>query len=64
MNVIDGMEVGNALWSKTSTVDIVNFTQMNGMRLFEVGATRPVSPSCVPVVEGAGAKIVRPIKDK
>lgn len=44
-------------------VDIVNYAQTNGMRLLEVGATRPVCASCVPVVEGAGAKIVTPIKE-
>lgn len=44
-------------------VDIVNFAQTNGMRLLEVGATRPVCASCVPVIEGAGAKIVTPIKE-
>jgi filamentous hemagglutinin len=45
-------------------VDIVTFAQQNNLRLIEVGATRPVCPSCVPIVKGAGAKIVTPIKGR
>ncbi|HYO66412.1 MAG TPA: hypothetical protein VEU33_10045 [Archangium sp.] len=42
--------------------DIVNFTQQNGLRLLEVGATRPICPSCAAVIEGAGAVPVTPLK--
>ncbi len=42
--------------------DIVNFTQQHGLRLLEVGATRPICPSCAAVIEGAGATPVTPLK--
>jgi filamentous hemagglutinin len=42
--------------------DIVNFTQQNGLRLLEVGATRPICPSCAAAIEGAGAVPVTPLK--
>ena len=42
--------------------DIVNFTQQNGLRLLEVGATRPICPSCAAAIEEAGAVPVTPLK--
>lgn len=42
--------------------DIVNFAQQNGLRLLDVGATRPICPSCAALIEGAGAKTVTPLK--
>src|SRR6218665_2945876 len=43
--------------------DIVNFTQQNGLRLLEVGATRPICPSCAAAIEEAGAVTVTPLKE-
>jgi filamentous hemagglutinin len=42
--------------------DIVNFAKQNGLRLFEVGATRPICPACASLIEGAGARPVTPLK--
>ncbi|WNG18460.1 hypothetical protein [Cystobacter fuscus] len=42
--------------------DIVNFTQQYGLRLLEVGATRPICPSCAAAIEEAGAVPVTPLK--
>ncbi|XXT16045.1 RHS repeat-associated core domain-containing protein [Sorangium sp. So ce429] len=42
--------------------DIVNFAQRHGLRLLEVGATRPICPSCAALIEGAGAQPVTPLK--
>ena len=42
--------------------NIVNFAQQNGLRLLDVGATRPICPSCAALIEGAGAKAVTPLK--
>jgi RHS repeat-associated protein len=42
--------------------DIVNFAQQNGLKLLEVGATRPICPSCASLIEGAGATAVTPWK--
>ena len=42
--------------------DIVNFAQQNGLRLLEVGATRPICPNCATLIERAGAQPVTPLK--
>jgi RHS repeat-associated protein len=42
--------------------DIVNYAQQNGLRLLEVGATRPICPACAAAIEGAGARAVTPLK--
>jgi filamentous hemagglutinin len=42
--------------------DIVNYAQQQGLRLLEVGATRPICPSCAASIEGAGARPVTPLK--
>ena len=42
--------------------DIVNFTQQHGLRLLEVGATRPICSSCAAAIEEAGAVPVTPLK--
>lgn len=42
--------------------DIVNYARQNGLRLLEVGATRPICPECAAVIEGAGARAVTPLK--
>jgi RHS repeat-associated protein len=43
--------------------DIVNHAQKNGMRLLEVGATRPICSRCASAIAGAGAKPVTPLKE-
>lgn len=43
-------------------VDIVNYAQQNGLRLLEVGATRPICPACAAAIEEAGARAVTPLK--
>jgi transposase-like protein len=42
--------------------DVVNFAQQNGLRLLEVGATRPICPACTADIEWAGARPVTPLK--
>jgi RHS repeat-associated protein len=42
--------------------DIVNLAQQNGLRLLEVGATRPICPPCAKLIEQAGATPVTPLK--
>jgi len=42
--------------------NVVNFAQQNGLRLLEVGATRPICSSCAALIEGAGARPVTPVK--
>jgi len=42
--------------------DVVNFAQQNGLRLLEVGATRPICPNCATLIERAGAQPVTPLK--
>jgi filamentous hemagglutinin len=41
-------------------IDILNYANQRGLRLLEVGATRPVCRSCVPTLERAGVLIVTP----
>lgn len=43
--------------------DIVNYAQQNGLRLLEVGATRPICSTCAAMIEGAGARAVTPLKE-
>jgi filamentous hemagglutinin len=40
--------------------DVVSFAQQNGMRLLQVGATRPICSSCASLIEAAGAVPVGP----
>lgn len=42
--------------------DIINFAQQNGLNLLEVGATRPICPSCASLIKGAGATPATPLK--
>ena len=42
--------------------DIAAYAQQNGLRLLEVGATRPICPSCAAAIEAAGATPVTPLK--
>ena len=42
--------------------NIVNLAQQNGLNLLEVGATRPIYPSCASLIESAGATPVTPLK--
>ncbi len=42
--------------------NIVNFAQRQGLQLLELGATRPICPSCAAPIEGAGARPVTPLK--
>ena len=42
--------------------DIATYAQENGLRLLEVGATRPICPTCAAAVEAAGATPVTPLK--
>ena len=42
--------------------DIVNYAQKNGLRLLEVGATRPICPGCATLIDQAGATPVTPLK--
>ena len=42
--------------------DIVNYANANGLRLLEVGATRPICPGCAAAIRGAGAVPVTPLK--
>jgi filamentous hemagglutinin len=42
--------------------DIVNSARQSGVNLLEVGATRPICPACVSLIERAGAKPVTPWK--
>jgi filamentous hemagglutinin len=35
--------------------DIMSFAHQNGLRLLEVGATRPICPTCAAAIERAGA---------
>jgi RHS repeat-associated protein len=42
--------------------DIVKYAQQNGLRLLEVGATRPICPACAAAIAGAGARAVTPLK--
>jgi filamentous hemagglutinin len=42
--------------------DIVNFARQNGLKLLEIGATRPICPSCASLIKHVGAKIVTPLK--
>ncbi len=42
--------------------DIVNYAQQNGLRLLEVGATRPICPTCAALIDQAGAVPVTPLK--
>lgn len=43
---------------------IVDQTQQNGLRLLEVGATRPICPDCARAIDGAGARTVTPRKQE
>ena len=43
-------------------MDIVNYAQQNGLQLLEVGATRPICPTCASAIEGAGARASTPLK--
>ena len=49
-------------WSGGFWERLVSLTQQNGLRLLEVGATRPICPSCATAIEGAGAVPVTPLK--
>jgi len=42
--------------------DIVNFARSNGLRIIDVGATRPICPACATLIEGAGGNAVTPLK--
>jgi hypothetical protein len=42
--------------------DILDYVRQNGLRLLEIGATRPVCPGCVEGLQGSGALIVTPLK--
>jgi hypothetical protein len=40
----------------------VNYAQQNGLRLLEVGATRPICPRCAALIDQAGAVPVTPLQ--
>jgi hypothetical protein len=42
--------------------DIVDFARQDGLRLIEVGATRPICPECAGLIKGAGAQPVTLLK--
>lgn len=42
--------------------DIVNYAQQNGLRLLEVGTTRPICPACEAAIRGVGARAVTPLR--
>ena len=42
--------------------DIADMALRNGLRLIEVGATRPICPTCAIRIEQAGARPVTPLK--
>jgi len=42
--------------------NIVNYALKHGLRLMEVGATRPICPACASLIEGAGAHSVTSLK--
>jgi filamentous hemagglutinin len=42
--------------------DILNFARQNDLKLLEIGATRPICPSCAARIKRVGAKIVTPLK--
>jgi filamentous hemagglutinin len=43
-------------------MDILNYVNENGLRLLEIGATRPVCGGCFPPLQLSGALIVTPLK--
>jgi len=43
-------------------IDVLNYANQNGLRLLEIGATRPVCPGCIEGLQGSGALIVTPFK--
>jgi filamentous hemagglutinin len=43
--------------------DIASYARQNGLRLIEVGATRPICTTCAGAIEGAGATAVTPLKE-
>jgi YD repeat-containing protein len=49
--------MGNVVW-------MASYGQAGatGLRLLEVGATRPICPACAAAIEGAGARAVAPLK--
>jgi filamentous hemagglutinin len=42
--------------------NIVNYAMQNGLRLLEIGATRPICSICAALIEQAGATPVTPLK--
>ena len=42
--------------------NIVNFAQQGGLRLLQVGATRPICPPCAALIGRTGAQMVTPLK--
>jgi filamentous hemagglutinin len=48
--------------SSHAEADIVNFARQSSLNLLEIGATRPICPACVLLIERAGAKPVTPLK--
>ncbi|MCL6308572.1 hypothetical protein QQL38_20055 [Pseudomonas syringae] len=42
--------------------DIVNYANANGLKVVDIGATRPVCPSCQIVIEPTGANVSTPLK--
>jgi filamentous hemagglutinin len=42
--------------------DIINYAKANNLKVIEIGATRPVCPTCVRTITLSGARITTPIK--
>ena len=43
-------------------IDILNYANRNGLRLLEIGATRPICAACIGPLQESGALLVTPLK--
>jgi filamentous hemagglutinin len=42
--------------------DIIAYANANGLKIIDIGATRPVCPSCQNVIAPTGANVTTPLK--
>jgi filamentous hemagglutinin len=42
--------------------DIINYANANGLKVIDIGATRPICPACQGVINPTGANISTPLK--
>jgi filamentous hemagglutinin len=44
--------------------DIINYANANGLKVIDIGATRPVCPGCQDLINPTGANISTPLKPR